>query len=111
MCCKSRFVKNSEWTSFRVLWSRPIPLGWYFYPQWRRRHGSNWAGALCDQWIEYDREMKLFAYEVPKCPCLLRQAVASKAYYVPDFSCDKDGNTQCYFHQGARHCIRTGMAK
>ncbi|CAG0924040.1 unnamed protein product [Notodromas monacha] len=103
-------VATMELDQTPVLWSRPIPLAWYFGPQWKRKHGKNWAESMCQDWINFDREMKLFAYEVPKCPCLIRQAIASKAFYVPDFSCDKDGNTQCYFHQGAQHCIRTGMA-
>ncbi|CAG0885412.1 unnamed protein product [Darwinula stevensoni] len=93
-----------------VLWSKPIPLGWYFAPQWRRRYGDNWANALCNNWISVDRAMKLFTYEIPKCPCLIEQAVAAKGYFAPDLECDKDGNTECLWHQGAQHCIRSGMA-
>ncbi|CAG0880442.1 unnamed protein product [Cyprideis torosa] len=97
----------------RVLWSAPIPLAWYFSPQWERKYrdeyDGDWASGMCDEWIEADRALKLFAYEVPKCPCLIEQAVASKGYYTPDFTCDKDGNTECRYHTGATHCIRTGM--
>lgn len=38
-----------------VIWSRPIPLGWYFGPQWEREYGSRWPEALCDQWLINDR--------------------------------------------------------
>lgn len=92
-----------------VVWSRPIPLAWYFRPQWERIYGTGWTTAMCDRWIENDRNLRNFAYEVERCPCLLKQAVADKGRFLPDFSCDRDGNTECDYHFGAIHCVRTAL--
>ena len=46
-----------------------------------------------------------------QCPCLLRQAIVDRGRYAPDFECDKDGNTDCFYNKGAQHCVRTGMPK
>ncbi|XP_063878525.1 protein mesh-like isoform X1 [Scylla paramamosain] len=92
-----------------AVWSRPVPLAWYFRFQWERVFGSSWPSAMCDRWIENDRNLRNFAYEVERCPCLLQQAVADKGRFLPDFSCDKDGNTQCDYHFGAIHCVRTAL--
>jgi len=96
-------------TNSPMIWSRPIPLAWYFNEQWRRFLGDNWVEQQCDQFIQEDRWLKNFANELPVCPCLLRQATVDKGRYAPDFDCDQDGNTQCFYHQGAQHCVRTGM--
>jgi len=93
----------------RVLWSRPIPLGWYFAPQWKRFNGDKWAHGFCENWIEYDRDMRPFSYELPTCPCMLHQATSDKGRYVPDYECDRYGNAQCYYHQGASMCYRSGL--
>ena len=47
-----------------MLWSQPIPLAWYFGPQWARVYGSEWAARVCNRWIENDRNLKHFAGEV-----------------------------------------------
>ena len=92
-----------------AIWSRPIPLGWYFGEQWKRFDGPNWVEQKCDKWIAQDRLLKNFANELPMCPCLLRQAIVDRGRYAPDFECDQDGNTQCFYHQGAQHCVTTGL--
>ena len=48
-----------------MIWSKPIPLGWYFNAQWKRYLGSNFVEAMCDKFIREDREWKNFAYELP----------------------------------------------
>ena len=48
----------------RVLWSQPIPIAWYFGPQWARVYGTEWAARVCNRWIENDRNLKHFAGEV-----------------------------------------------
>ena len=48
-----------------MIWSRPMPLGWYLHGQWKRFMGSNYVEAMCDQFIKEDREWKNFAYELP----------------------------------------------
>ena len=35
-----------------MIWSRPIPLAWYFNEQWRRFLGDNWVEQQCDQFIQ-----------------------------------------------------------
>ena len=35
-----------------MIWSRPIPLAWYFNEQWRRFLGNNWVEQQCDQFIQ-----------------------------------------------------------
>jgi sushi domain-containing protein 2 len=94
--------------NFSVLWSKPIPLGWYFGPQWERRHGLNWPRALCDNWLRMDRFLRNFAHEVPVCPCTLDQALTDKGRYMPDFDCDRDANPTCMHHRGGIHCVRSG---
>ncbi|XP_066592875.1 protein mesh isoform X2 [Prorops nasuta] len=91
-----------------VLWSRPIPLGWYFGPQWEREYGPKWSQKLCDKWIMNDRYLKNFAAEVPLCPCILEHALSDKGRFLPDFDCDKDSNPVCFYNQNAIHCVRTG---
>jgi len=96
-------------TNSPMIWSKPIPLGWYFNEQWRRFFGNNWIEQQCDRFVEADRWLKNFANELPVCPCLLRQAIVDQGRYAPDFECDKDRNSKCFFHRGAQHCVRTGM--
>lgn len=91
-----------------VIWSRPIPLGWYFGPQWERYYGAKWPRELCDTWIKNDRYLKNFAHELPQCPCTIEQALADKGRYLPDYDCDKDANPKCRYHKGALHCVRSG---
>ncbi|XP_034194646.2 sushi domain containing 2 mesh isoform X1 [Osmia lignaria lignaria] len=90
------------------LWSRPIPLAWYFGPQWERMYGSAWAQKLCDKWIMNDRYLKNFAGEVALCPCIVEHALTDKGRFLPDYDCDKDSNLDCMYNKHAYHCVRTG---
>lgn len=92
-----------------VLWSKPIPLGWYFNSQWERLHGKNWPRALCDNWIRTDRYLRNFAAEIPLCPCTMEHAINDKGRFMPDIDCDRDSNPSCLHHKGAIHCVRTGQ--
>ncbi|XP_017783258.1 PREDICTED: protein mesh isoform X2 [Nicrophorus vespilloides] len=91
-----------------VIWSRPIPLAWYFGAQWEREYGPNWPGKLCETWIKNDRFLKNFAHELPQCPCKLEHALNDKGRYLPDFNCDKDTNPSCKYNIGSIHCVRSG---
>ncbi|KAE8741013.1 hypothetical protein FOCC_FOCC013459, partial [Frankliniella occidentalis] len=93
-----------------TLWSRPIPLAWYFGPQWERLYGVKWPEALCNNWLMDDRYRKNFAAEVAQCPCTLEQALSDKGRFLPDFECDRVANPECFYHKGAVHCVRTGAA-
>uniref|UniRef100_A0A1Q3FJ17 Putative mucin/alpha-tectorin n=2 Tax=Culex tarsalis TaxID=7177 RepID=A0A1Q3FJ17_CULTA len=92
-----------------ILWSKPIPLGWYFGPQWERIHGRNWPRALCDNWLRTDRFLRNFAHELSLCPCTLEHALLDKGRYLPDTDCDRDSNPTCLQHRGAIHCVRSGQ--
>lgn len=94
-----------------MLWSKPIPLAWYFAPQWEREFGAKWAEKQCDTWTMNDRYLKNFAAEIPLCPCTLEHALADKGRFLPDFDCDKDANPNCFYHKGAVHCVRTGAPR
>lgn len=94
----------------RTLWSKPIPLGWYFGPQWERIHGRDWPRALCNNWLNSDRFLRNFAADIPLCPCTLEHAIFDKGRYMPDFECDRDYNPTCLHHRGAIHCVRSGQA-
>ncbi|CAG9856877.1 unnamed protein product [Phyllotreta striolata] len=91
-----------------VIWSRPIPLAWYFQFQWESQYGKNWPKHLCDDWLRTDRYLKNFAHELPQCPCTVQQALADKGKFMPDFDCDKDSNPVCYYNNQALHCVKTG---
>ncbi|XP_055851937.1 protein mesh isoform X1 [Episyrphus balteatus] len=91
-----------------VLWSRPIPLAWYFAPQWEQKHGLLWPRALCDNWLRTDRYLRNFAAGLPLCPCTLEHATYDKGRYMPDPDCDKDSNPTCAKHKGAIHCVVSG---
>ncbi|XP_020713696.1 protein mesh isoform X3 [Ceratitis capitata] len=91
-----------------TLWSRPIPLGWYFNKQWERKHGLRWPEALCENWIRNDRYLRTFTGDLPLCPCTLEQAVYDKGRYRPDKECDKDSNPTCLRHKNAIHCVVSG---
>lgn len=93
------------------MWSRPIPLGWYFQPQWLSQYGTNWASAMCDNWLMDDRYLKNFASDVAQCPCTLSQALIDKGRFMPDFDCDIDRNPQCPYNKGAVHCVMTGSPR
>lgn len=92
----------------RVLWSKPVPLAWYFAPQWERWHGSSWPERLCDNWIKNDRYLKNFAAEIFQCPCTLEHALVDRGRFLPDADCDRDANPQCLYNKGAVHCVTTG---
>ncbi|KOB67705.1 Uncharacterized protein OBRU01_19387 [Operophtera brumata] len=91
-----------------ILWSRPIPLGWYFAPQWERLHGQRWPQSMCNNWLRTDRFLKNFASQVWVCPCTLEHALLDKGRFMPDLACDKDTNPTCRYHWGGIHCVRSG---
>jgi len=39
------------------------------------------------------------------CPCLREQATADFGRFVPLQDCDEEGDSFCYYQQGASHCV------
>ncbi|CAH0663709.1 unnamed protein product [Chilo suppressalis] len=91
-----------------ILWSRPIPLAWYFAPQWERLWGERWPQSMCNNWLRNDRFLKNFASQIPICPCTLEHAILDKGRFMPDLHCDRDTNPTCRYHWGGIHCVRSG---
>ncbi|CAB3241492.1 unnamed protein product [Arctia plantaginis] len=90
-----------------ILFSRPIPLGWYFAPQWERLHGTRWPNAMCNNWLRTDRFLRNFAAQVWVCPCTLEHALLDKGRFMPDVNCDRDTNPTCRYHWGGIHCVKS----
>lgn len=103
------FLCESHYKTHSQLWSKPIPLGWYFGPQWERIHGRDWPRAQCNNWFNADRNKRDFANNIALCPCTLQHALNDKGRFMPDFDCDRDGNPTCRHHRGAIHCVRSGQ--
>eukprot|EP00095_Tigriopus_kingsejongensis_P008816 maker-scaffold1015_size70757-snap-gene-0.10 protein:Tk08816 transcript:maker-scaffold1015_size70757-snap-gene-0.10-mRNA-1 annotation:"hypothetical protein DAPPUDRAFT_305821" len=92
-------MKNSP-----SIWSKPMPLGWYFADQWRRYDGNDWIPKMCDTWVAKDRLLKNFANELPM---VLKQNILFKslrtsvilfyAFSVPAF-CDKPSWIEVAMH-------------
>ncbi|GAB6024102.1 hypothetical protein CHUAL_008814 [Chamberlinius hualienensis] len=92
------------------LWSHPMPLAWYFYPQWEENDGPEWARMACDNWIQREDRLNTFSNHVTRCPCTLGQALADMGNFGPDPECDMNLNTGCYSHKEAKHCVRSGVS-
>lgn len=92
-----------------MLWSHPMPLAWYFYPQWSKYDGPEWPRMACDNWIQREDRLNTFSRNVQRCPCMLQQALADQGRFGPDPECDMNMNTGCYTHKEAKHCVRSGV--
>lgn len=92
-----------------TLWSHPVPLAWYFYAQWMKYDGPEWARMNCDYWMQREERYNTFSNNVARCPCTLGQALSDKGLFGPDPDCDMNLNTGCYTHKEAKHCVRSGV--
>lgn len=92
-----------------MIWSRPMPLAWYFRPQWEKKYGSNgkWKKHFCDKWIEKESHEDNFANTVPSCPCTYKQAQLDRGRFSPDPKCNVIDRQCDSLHRGAMHCVRT----
>lgn len=89
-----------------VIWSRPIPLAWFFGPQWEKIN-KKWPEDFCNKWLMKEDRLKKFTDKLFKCPCTLEQAIYDKGRFLPDNECDKDFNPGCMYNKGAVHCVRS----
>lgn len=95
------------------MWSKPIPLAWYFAPQWEQKYGLNWPQMFCDNWIINDRRQEYFANKLPLCPCTLKHALNDKGRYMPDIKCDKSTNSTstCLLNAEAFQCMKSPLLR
>lgn len=90
-----------------VIWSRTMPLAWYFKRQWEKVYGD-YKRHFCYNW--YDRESfgDRFATTNFKCPCTRQQALLDKGRFSPDLECNIIDRKCDTFHRGALDCFRSG---
>jgi hypothetical protein len=91
-----------------VIWSRPMPLAWYFRPQWVRSIGYNYKDHFCSNWYERESFADRFAATVWRCPCTLKQVQIDKGRFSPDLQCNIIDRRCDTFHRDALHCVQTG---
>lgn len=91
-----------------VIWSRPMPLAWYFRPQWVRSLGYNYKDYFCSNWHERESFADRFAATVWRCPCTLKQVSIDKGRFSPDLQCNIIDRRCDTFHRDALHCVQTG---
>lgn len=102
--------KNKDIKHSPVIWSRSMPLSWYFKPQWEREYGRNgrWKEHFCQDWFQREAYADLFATTVFRCPCTLHQAHLDRGRFSPDLECNVVDRKCDTFHRGSQHCVKTG---
>lgn len=91
-----------------VIWSRPMPLSWYFKPQWIRNIGYDYKDYFCSSWYEREQFADRFAATVWRCPCTLQQVNIDRGRFSPDLQCNIIDRRCDTFHREALHCVNTG---
>ncbi|BFZ14978.1 hypothetical protein BsWGS_18017 [Bradybaena similaris] len=88
----------------------PVPLGWYINQELSNRRGSDWSNQKCREWHETDSKDTTWIKDLPPCPCTLQQALADFGRWQADPGCNLFTGSQCTFHQGSKHCVRSVAA-
>lgn len=91
-----------------IIWSRPMPLAWYFRPQWIRQIGYDYKDYFCRNWYEREVSADRFAATVWRCPCTLQQVNIDRGRFSPDLQCNIIDRRCDTFHKEALHCVNTG---
>ena len=91
-----------------VIWSRTMPLAWYFKPQWDRIYKYKWKEEMCSTWFDRESWADRFATTNFKCPCTRQQALLDKGRFSPDLECNIVDRKCDTFHRGALACFRSG---
>lgn len=91
-----------------VIWSRTMPLAWYFKPQWDRIYKYQWKEEMCKTWFDRESWADRFATTNFKCPCTRQQALLDKGRFSPDLECNIVDRKCDTFHRGALDCFRSG---
>ncbi|XP_012940921.1 sushi domain-containing protein 2 [Aplysia californica] len=85
----------------------PIPLGWYVNEELTKVRGGDWSNQKCHEWHSKDSADEKWVEEIIPCPCSLDQALADFGRFQPDPGCNLYTGSACYFHIGAKHCVRS----
>lgn len=103
-------ILGKQITQSPVIWSRAMPLAWYFKRQWERQYGlkGRWKTHLCNEWADREQYGDQFATTVHRCPCTREQAVLDRGRFSPDIECNIQDRKCEIFHKGAQHCVTTG---
>ncbi|KAI1296786.1 Protein mesh [Halotydeus destructor] len=93
-----------------VLWSRTMPLSWYFKRQWEFAYGEKgkWKKHMCQAWYDRESFSDRYATTVFRCPCTRQQALLDKGRFSPDLECNIIDRKCDTFHRGALGCFRSG---
>ncbi|KAH9373666.1 hypothetical protein HPB48_008100 [Haemaphysalis longicornis] len=91
-----------------TIWSRPMPLAWYFANQWDRAYGSDWKERFCNEWFDRETNSDRFALTLWRCPCTMKQSDFDRGRFAPDSNCNTYTKKCDPLHKGAQHCVRTG---
>jgi hypothetical protein len=91
-----------------IIWSRTMPLAWYFKPQWDRMYKGQWKEEMCKKWFDRESWADRFATTNFKCPCTRQQALLDKGRFSPDLECNIVDRKCDTFHRGALACFRSG---
>lgn len=93
-----------------AIWSRPMPLAWYFKSQWEREYGvdGKWKRYFCQNWFTRESYSDYFATTLFRCPCHLSQAQLDLGRFSPDLECNVVDRKCETFHNGALHCVKSG---
>ncbi|XP_029826722.2 protein mesh isoform X1 [Ixodes scapularis] len=101
-------VIAKDYKNSPTIWSRPMPLAWYFSHQWERRYGSGWKDKFCDDWFQREKNSDRFALTLWRCPCTMKQSDFDRGRFAPDSNCNTYSKKCEPLHKGAQHCVRTG---
>nr|XP_008534719.1 PREDICTED: sushi domain-containing protein 2 [Equus przewalskii] len=106
-------IINSEYHSgekdVHALWSNEHALAWHLGDDFRADPVA-WARTQCLAWEELEDQLPNFLEELPDCPCTLAQARADSGRFHTDYGCDIEHGSECTYHPGAVHCVRSVQA-
>ncbi|XP_004443153.1 PREDICTED: sushi domain-containing protein 2 [Ceratotherium simum simum] len=106
-------IINSQYSSgekdVQALWSNEHALAWHLGDDFREDPVA-WARTQCLAWEELEDQLPNFLEELPDCPCTLAQARADTGRFHTDYGCDIEHGSECTYHPGAVHCVRSVQA-
>lgn len=102
-------IGAGNFTTSPALWSKPIPLAWYFSQQWAERHGvsDNWPKHFCEQWLHEEAPFEAALDDVAQCPCNVNQASIDRGRFIPHPECNVIVRNCRELHGRALQCFKT----